>query len=141
MFREHFGITHDTEFIHTLNHKIAGKGGETAKLQYLLKQMAEAGSEKAKEIYESAAKELALSIRALAEKLQFAPGYAASYSGGLFRSGEWILNPLRRMVEKNGGELLQPRFEPEMGALLFAMHGKIPEMDFTNFIFQEKVNE
>lgn len=139
MFREHFGITHDTEFIHTLNHEIAGKGGETAKLQYLLKQMAEAGSETAKGIYASAATELALSIRAVAEKLQFAPGYAASYSGGLFRSGEWILKPLRSEVKKNGGELRQPRFEPEIGALLFAIRGKMPDMDFTDFTIKENI--
>lgn len=141
MFREHFGITHDTEFIHTLNHEIAGKSGETAKLQYLLKQMAEAGSKTAKEIYESAAKELALSIRAVAEKLRFGPGYSASYSGGLFRSGDWILNPLGDEVKKNGGQLVQPRFEPEMGALLFAMRGKSPDMDFTNFTFKETITE
>ena len=137
MFREHFGITNDTEFIHTLNHEIAGNSDETAKLQYLLKKMYDAGSETAKEIYQEAAKELSISICATAEKLGFDSGYIVSYSGGLFRSGDCILEPLRRETAKHGGVLKPPCFEPEMGALLFAMRGHNPDMDFAEFQFEE----
>lgn len=136
MFRAHFEIADDTQFIHTLNHEIAGKGSETAKLQYLLKEMFDAGSETAKEIYEQAAKELALSIWAVAQKLGM-EAYQASYSGGLFQSGERILEPLRREVKQRGGTLVTPKFPPELGALLFAMRGYDKQWDFTTLAFTE----
>jgi len=133
MYREHFHIKNDVEFIHTWNREIAAKGSEMAKLQYLLRQIYEAGSETAEEIYQSAAEELALSAWAAAQKLGMQQGYRVSYSGGLFKSGDCIIHPLQRCVEKRGGRLFTPRFPPEVGALLFAMHGVLPDKDFQEF--------
>lgn len=122
MFREALEIEEDAYFIHTLNHDIAGKRGETAKLQMLAMRIAQAGDPVAKAIYEDAAAELCEAIVAVAHKLGMADGFTASYSGGLFQSGACITEPLGRLVAQSGGKLQAPAFPPEIGAVLMAMH-------------------
>lgn len=121
MFRKHFNITEDLYFIHDMNHVIASSGSETAKLQVLLKEIYEAGDLHAKRIYEEAASELWLAIKTTAIKLRFKNlPYKVSYSGGLFKSGSCITEPLDRYVRQGGGLLTEPRYEPDMGAVLMA---------------------
>ncbi|MFA9379618.1 MAG: N-acetylglucosamine kinase [Acetanaerobacterium sp.] len=135
MFRRYYSIEDDILFIQRLNHELSGARPETAKLQVLLKEIWETGDLVADEIYTEAASELALSIHTVARLLGFAGTYNASYSGGLFRSGDCILQPLSRAVEKNGGCLRTPRYAPEVGAILMAMRRIDPEVDFSNLVF------
>ena len=137
LFREHFAIGEDLLFIHRLNHEIANKGAETAKVQMLLKKAYEVGDVIAAELYREAAKELALSIHAVAKKLGMSGGsFKVSYSGGLFQSGDCILLPLAKEVEQIGGQLVKPKFSPDEGAILFAMKSYHPDMDLSNIIFR-----
>lgn len=137
LFREHFAIGEDLLFIHRLNHEIANKGAETAKVQMLLKKAYEVGDVIAAELYREAAKELSLSIHAVAKKLGMSGGsFKVSYSGGLFQSGDCILLPLAKEVEQIGGQLVKPKFSPDEGAILFAMKSYHPDMDLSNIIFR-----
>ncbi len=137
LFREYFAIGEDLLFIHRLNHEIAGRGAEVAKIQMLLKRAYELGDVLAAEIYREAAKELALSIYAVAIKLGMGDSnFKVSYSGGLFISGDCILLPLAKEVEQIGGQLAKPKFSPEEGAILFAMKSYHPDMDLSKTVFR-----
>ncbi len=137
LFREHFTIDEDLLFIHRLNHELAHQGSETAKIQILLQKAYELGDTTAAELYREAAKELALAIHAVAKKLDLCDScFKVSYSGGLFQSGDCILQPLAKEVEQIGGQLLRPRFSPEEGAVLFAMKCYDPDRDLSGLVFQ-----
>ncbi len=136
MFRRHFRIEHDLHFIAPLNQELSSDASKTARLQVLLSEMYAAGDPYAEAIYAEAAQELWLAIRATAQKLGIANSpFLVSYSGGLFRSGECVLGPLREHVRAGGGKLVAPRFEPDLGAVLIAMRTQNPDIDFSMFVF------
>ena len=118
MFRKHFSINEDLHFIEELNHGLSYS--DVADLQRLLSDIYEAGDIHAKELYDRAAKELALAAFTVACNLNFTKP-VISYSGGLFKSGEKILKPLSDEINKKGGILTPPRFPPEIGAVIVAM--------------------
>lgn len=128
MFREAMEIDKDEHFIHPLNHEIATKRGEAARIQVVAERIARAGDPVARVIYDEAAGELCEAIVAVRDKLAMGDGFAVSYSGGLFRSGDCILTPLRARVAEAGGTLVAPRFPPEIGAVLMAMRAYDPGM-------------
>ncbi|MDO5377899.1 MAG: BadF/BadG/BcrA/BcrD ATPase family protein [Clostridia bacterium] len=136
-FREHFHIQNDTHFVYTLNHEVMRSGSDVAQLQRIVKALYDDGDPYAGMIYREAAKELALTLHAVAKKLNMGPGYAASYSGGLFQIGEAILEPLRLEVAMLGGKLCAPRYTPEQGAVLMAMRAVNPEISFDHLRFTD----
>lgn len=138
MFREYFAIkTDDEHFVVTLNRKIV-QTGKFAELQMLLKEIYDAGDPVARKIYEEGARELWLSVEAVARKLELlGTHFPISYSGGLFKSGDRILEPFGQLVEAGGGELVLPRHEPDVGALMMAIREKNPGFDADTFVLQE----
>jgi N-acetylglucosamine kinase-like BadF-type ATPase len=138
MFKQHAGIEHDLHFIAPLNHELGFDPSKTAQLQRVLKDIYDAGDHHAEAIYREAAQELWLAIHTTARKLDMSQTpFLVSYSGGLFRSGECVLGPLRDHVHEGGGTLVAPRFEPDLGAVLIAMHQAMPGKDFAAFAFVE----
>ena len=135
MFRSHFGIGEDLHFIQTLNHELDYT--KTAQLQMLLGEIHERGDIHAKALYDAAARELALAAAAVAAKLELSPGFAVSYSGGLFRGGERILAPLTKELDAVGGRIVPPKFPPDLGAVLMAMSQVMKDVDFGDFVFVE----
>ena len=72
-------------------------------------------------LYKMAARELALMVKTIKEKLEFSSdSIFVSYSGGLFQVGELILNPFREEVERLGCILKKPSCSAAEGALLLA---------------------
>ena len=72
--------------------------------------------------------------KAVAQKLGFTgTDYPVSYTGGLFKSGECALAPLRRRIERAGAHLVDPELPPDVGALMMAIHHKHPERDLRDF--------
>jgi N-acetylglucosamine kinase-like BadF-type ATPase len=136
IFRHHFNITEDLHFITTLNHDL--NYTKTAQLQVLLCDAHGQGDEHAKALYGEAAYELALGAAAVADKLGLPEGYAVSYSGGLFRSGDCILKPLAQRLAEGNGVLVKPKHPPELGAALMAMGKFFPGRDFKDFTFNER---
>jgi hypothetical protein len=88
-------------------------------------------------LYNEAAAELTLAVSAAAAKLSLPEGFAVSYSGGLFRSGDCILKPLGEKLTELGCRMAAPRFSPELGAVLLAMRQVTPDRDFEKFMFSE----
>ena len=139
IFREHFGITgEDEHFVKELNHEVANTRRGLARLQYLLHDAWLAGDKVADAIYKEGASELFLGVQTVAQKLQIPwQELKVSYSGGLFKSGECILSPLRELIARAGGELVEPAYEPDVGALLMAIRFHQPDFDLTHFVLQE----
>lgn len=91
-----------------------------AGLQRLLLTAAERGDGKAQECYEKAAAELAMIIKAVYRKLMFEGACPVSYSGGLFRVGDRILEPLSKELKDYNIKFCSPLYEPVKGAVLLA---------------------
>lgn len=138
IFRAHFSLTHDAHFIYPINHVYGFSGAETAKLQMLLKTIYDAGDPHAALLYQEAAAELWLAAKTVAQKLNMGSGFNVSYSGGLFKAGACILDPLKTLAEQAGARLTPPRFSPELGAVLAAMRHVKQGMDFGSFTFTEQ---
>lgn len=133
--RRYFSIDKDLEFIYRLNNEVMP--GNIAPIQILAKELAENGEPYSRELYNAAAEELALSINGVAKQLNMRPGYPASYSGGLFRSGKLIIDPLRLAVERYGGKLVEPKYTPEQGAILLAIRAYRADLIRENLVFTE----
>lgn len=138
MFREYYDIkTDDEHFVVTLNRKIV-QTGKFAELQRLLKEIWETGDPVARDIYAEGARELWMSVEAVAKKLGLlGASFPVSYSGGLFKSGNCILEPFGRLVEAGGGVLTLPAHEPDVGALMMAIREKVSDFDADNFNLKE----
>lgn len=119
-FRAHEGIEDDDGFIDVLNHGYMDDASRVAALQQVCLDAWAHGDPYAQEIYRRAAHELALTIRAVAAKLGLPEGWTASYSGGLFRAGAAILDPLREELARCGAKLAAPLNGPTHGALMIA---------------------
>jgi N-acetylglucosamine kinase-like BadF-type ATPase len=122
IIRAHFAITDDFEIVRIYEKRYKGRRRETANLQRLLCQAAIHGDDSARLAYEQAARELAQSIEAVRLSLKMTGELSVSYSGGLFRTGALILDPLRQALDAayESYRLQKPAYSPEAGALLLA---------------------
>lgn len=120
--KEEYGITDDLAFNDYVIEHIVGHRERVAAFQLIAMQAAEAGDLSAHNLYQSAAHEFALMVKALKGRLQFSQEkVSVSYSGGLFRAGELILAPFRQEVEHFGFSLQPPLMSAVKGALLMAI--------------------
>ena len=120
IYRE-FDLQNDMSFIDIMYEKYIGDRKKVAMLQILAEKAAMAGSSGAKALYREAVNELLLLAAAVREKLDFTEKpWKVSYSGGLFRAGEFVLPQFTREIEKTGGKVTAPLFEPVDGAVLLA---------------------
>lgn len=117
-----FGLTDEFRFVDAVIKELAPYRDRVAYFQVYARQAAETGDQAVLALYTAAAQELALMVGALKEKLDLTPGTVdVSYSGGLFETGDFILQPLREMVHALGGNLQKPRHTAIDGALILAI--------------------
>ena len=140
IFRDHFRIEgSDEHFVKALNHEVANTRQGLAKLQYLLHDAWAQGDPVAEGIYQEGAAELFLAVETVVRKLEIPwPEVKVSYSGGLFKSGECALTPLREKIARAGGQLVKPAYEPDVGAVLMAIRYHQPDFDLSRFKLQEE---
>lgn len=123
-FRRRFELAHDLDLCSRLMGEAAPSRDEIAALAGVVAEAARAGDAAAVEILDRAAGELAAIIDAVREQLGFEPGEPVrlSYSGGVFRTGEGILAPLRARLARSPARyaLMAPRLSPSLGAALYA---------------------
>ena len=125
IFKSHFDIAADLD--------ICGRllgGGEPpsrdslAALSQLVLRAAEAGDHEAVRIFDQAGRELAQIVAAIRTKLGYNTDQLVrlSYSGGVFRSGQLILEPLQRHLASLPGlyNLTEPVYNPGIGSALYA---------------------
>ena len=128
MVYNELGLENDLGFIDIVHARYMGYRKEVADLQYLAEKAALEGSSSARTLYDEAVDELCLLVDAVRNKLDFSGApLIVSYSGGLFKTGELVLPRFTKEVEKRGGKLAAPRFEPMEGALLLAFEHFAPD--------------
>lgn len=96
---------------------------ELAKLAQVVYQAAVEGDPHALDLFREAAYEHSLIAKAIIHQLEFPPGFTVpvSYSGGVFRAGRFVLDPLAEYLQPLGAVLVEPKLGPLMGACLYAM--------------------
>jgi len=121
--RKKFNLKSDFDLITVVEEDLKMLREEIAKLSLLLFQAAEQGDKRAINIYKEAAYEYSLIVNALIDKLNFKDEeeILISYSGGVFKSGEYILKPLKAYISKDNIKLVEPILQPVTGAALHAL--------------------
>jgi N-acetylglucosamine kinase len=103
---------------------------EIATLNPLVGEAAEEGDTVAKRILKEAGEELGLAASAVARRLGMTNAFPVALTGGVFN-----LAPVREALERKLGEaqpgcrIIEPRFEPDVGAALLALRELGAEID------------
>jgi N-acetylglucosamine kinase-like BadF-type ATPase len=124
IIRSKFHLQRDLDFCSSIVcKKLEMKRDKISRLALLLYQAAKKGDAKAVEIYRKAAYEYSLTVKALINKLNFNNGedILVSYSGGVFKAGSYILDPLKKYLDQNIVKLIRPILQPVTGAALYAL--------------------
>lgn len=125
--RRELSLSEDMRFIDVAVRDLAPYRDRVAAFQLYAAQAAGLGDPAALSLYERAAKELAMLAGALRRELALPESAGVTCSGGLFRTGGLILEPLARELEGCGCVLQKPEKSALEGALLLAIeqfHGK-----------------
>ncbi len=129
IIRERFSLRDDYEIIDIFHNNYLGRREMVAGLQMILHDAAREGDATALDLYDQAARELADMAFGLRQYFPDTAPLPVSYAGGLFRSGDVILRPLRRELERLGGfELAEPLMPPVEGAALLAVEAFRPDL-------------
>ncbi|MCL2486866.1 MAG: ATPase, partial [Oscillospiraceae bacterium] len=120
IIREAFSLEEDFAFIDVMEDVTIKHRDKVASMQMLLMRAALSGDGSARDLYVQAAGELAATVAGVAGRLELPPPFPVSYSGGLFKAGDLIMEPFAAKITALGGYLQAPLFSPEYGALLLA---------------------
>lgn len=117
----HFGVAEPMEMV-PIFEKMAASRKETAALQRLLLQAAQAGDISAQKLYEKAAQELAQLVIAIRRQLAFPQGepVRVSFAGGMFNVGALLSDPLEQALLEKDMVITRPLFSPAEGGILYA---------------------
>ena len=126
--RNEFDLKNDYSLIDIIHNEYAGFRKQVASLQFLAEKAALAGSISAKALYKEAVGELLLLVNAIRSRLDFGEKpWTVSYTGGLFKAKELVLEQFSREIKKAGGQVSRPCFGPVEGAVLLAFQHFHPE--------------
>ncbi|MGL4571243.1 MAG: BadF/BadG/BcrA/BcrD ATPase family protein [Clostridium sp.] len=107
---------------------------ELAKFSKIAFIAASKGCVASREIFRESAYEIFLHIKALKTLLNFENEFILSYTGGVFKSGDFILEPLKEMLNTYGVNCIikEPEIEPWNGAALMAytLYGNVAPVDY-----------
>ena len=133
----------DIDFIDLMYTEYIGYRKQVASLQLLAEKAALAGAPSAIALYKEAVDELCLLVDALRNRLDFtAPAWTVSYSGGLFKAKDLVLKRFSEKIEKDGGKLALPCFDPAEGAVMLAVERFYPDgLEQIQKVLMEKKNE
>ena len=119
LIKTNLSLSKDAEIISYVNDKIKCDRSEMAKLSRICSEAANLGDEAAMSIFNEAAVEITEMIKTLLRNFG-KEQVKVSYTGGVFKSGELILSPLRRMLDNLNVQLIEPILSPDLGACLLA---------------------
>lgn len=120
LVKDKLGLERDLDLIPWAS----GQGrNQIATLSTTVFEAAQLGDTFAIELFREAAYEHALTVEAIIAQLDFFKDspIQVSYSGGVFKSGELVLTPLREFLEKENVLLQEPILLPITGACLYAL--------------------
>jgi len=141
--RKELSLNNDFGFIDMIHSRYVGYRKQVASMQFLAEKAALAGSPSAKALYTEAVGELLLLVISIRDKLDFSEKpFNVSYTGGLFKAGEFVMPQFSREIEKEGGQLSAPHFTPVEGAVLLAyQHFEAGNLVQFQKLLREKKNE
>lgn len=120
--KDYFSLTEDKEIIDLFEKDYQPYRSKVASLQKLLLEAARQGDLSAIQTYDDAAKELAMIIRTLYIRLQFYDKCPVSYSGGIFKTGELVVTPLKKYLSDLNITIVESQGSPWIGAGLLAKY-------------------
>lgn len=120
MFIKELKLEDENKIITFLNDEIKNDRGEVAKLAYLCSLAALKGDENAINIFKEAGEELAEIAKVLLRNFSKDEEVLLSYTGGVFKSGELVLQPIRDALIQYNVKLIAPALPPHLGACLLA---------------------
>lgn len=133
IIKDNYKIKSDFDLIEYFYQNLNEKREVIAQVQLLLNKAASAGDINAIELYKKAAYNLFITIETLIKKLDFGNNkISISYSGGTFKAGKFILDPLKSYLSNYNIRLMKPIFEPDVGAILLASKGFIDSKYYKN---------
>lgn len=120
--RKELNLSVDEEIIDLFEQEYLHKRDKIASLQKLLLQAAKEGDVYAVDTYAQAAKELYDIVCGVKKKIFADKNCLVSCSGGIFKTGDVIRKPFRKLWEADGMELTESKAEPYVGAVLLAKY-------------------
>lgn len=125
ILKDRFKIENDREIVDIILNKFHMDRREVASISTDLRLAADKGDLFAIEYFKMAAYEYYLIVKSLIEQLDFnkKEDILVSYSGGVFKSGKYILNPFKNYLENLGDNIkvVKPILSPVSGAALYSM--------------------
>lgn len=122
VLEKEFNITYKYEIVDIAFNRLKFNRTELAKFSGICFKAAEEGCPACREIFKEAAGEVFAHINAISKELNFKDEFVVSYTGGVFKAGKHILEPLQEMI--NNSELKcylqEPELEPWNGSVLLA---------------------
>ena len=120
--KKEFGLNGDFDFIDIVEQNYAPHRDKVASFQLFAEKAALAGDKEAKKLYEKAADSLAASVRGIIAQLGWENRQVTvSYFGGLFKSGDLILAPLKKRLDAINCVITAPKRTAVEGALLLCI--------------------
>ncbi|MPM48050.1 N-acetylmuramic acid/N-acetylglucosamine kinase [bioreactor metagenome] len=118
--RDVLNINDDFEIIDYALNKIKKDRTKIAEFSSLCYDSAIRGDKNAIRIFNEAAYELSLLVKMIINELNFDDEILVSYSGGVFKSNQLILNPLKENLSEYNIKFIEPILEPSEGSCLLA---------------------
>lgn len=124
LFTRELELKTDLDLCAYVYDRTAPQRDRIAALSRLVAKAAAQGDEAAQRVFVDAGQELAAIVDSIRRRLQYPPGERVnlSYSGGVFQSGELILEPFRQQLSACSPDyrIVTPRHSPAMGAVIYA---------------------
>ncbi|MGL4570110.1 MAG: N-acetylglucosamine kinase, partial [Clostridium sp.] len=116
MLKKYTNIISDYDLIKYINEEIKCDRLKIAELSMICFEAAKEGDKEAINIFSSAASELSEMINLLVKDYDNRTVYV-SYLGGVFKSGEYILKPLKKDLKDNV-VIIKPKYTADIGAII-----------------------
>lgn len=122
ILEKEYGITYKYEIVDIAFNKLNFNRTEIAKFSTICFLAAEAGCAACKEIFKEAAEAIFAHVKAVSKELNFKEEFVVSYTGGVFKAGNHVLEPLKEMIKESGLKcyLQEPALDPWNGSVLLA---------------------
>ena len=132
---QEYGLTTDLDLCAHVYSKTTPQRDRIAAVSRLVARAAANGDPAARRIFSQAGHELAEIVDAIRRRLAYRPGERVnlSYSGGVFQSGDLILEPFRQRLSACSADyqLISPRYSPVIGAAIYAARLAGAPLDLT----------
>ena len=122
ILEKEYEITYKYEIVDVVFNRLKFNRTDLAKFSTICFLAAEAGCPACREIFREASEAIFEHIKAISKELNFTEEFVVSYTGGVFKAGKYILEPLEEMIKKSGLKcyLQEPELDPWNGAALLA---------------------